>query len=99
MNPLKDSLQMTNREASLSLGELTPEMGLARVSGFKIGGPLKDLLMSFGLIPGIEVTVEGRIPFSRSLILRMGMGRGSWRGVLRASEAEIVMVTIEGAAK
>lgn len=70
------------------LHQLEPREGWVEVTGFTAEGPLKDLLMSFGVIPGVRLRCVRRIPGSRSLVFDFE----NWQGALREDEAMIVTV-------
>lgn len=70
------------------LSQLQPRDGWAEVIGFTEDGPLKDLLMSFGVIPGVKLRCARLVPGSDSLVLDFE----SWQGALRAGEAAIVKI-------
>lgn len=70
------------------LSQLKPQDGWAEVLGFTADGALKDLLMSFGVIPGVRLKCVGHVPGSSSLILDFE----SWQGALREDEAAIVKI-------
>lgn len=71
-----------------NLSLLKPQDGWAEVTGFTEDGPLKDLLMSFGVIPGVRLQCVRRVPGSTSLVLDFE----SWQGALRENEAAIVTI-------
>lgn len=74
-----------------TLSFLKPQDGWAEVVGFTEDGALKDLLMSFGVIPGVRLKCVSRVPGSSSLILDFE----SWQGALREEEAAIVKVRVD----
>lgn len=76
------------------LSDLKPEDGPAVVMGYCQLGPLADLLLSFGIIPGVQVRCAGWVPGSSSQILQFT----DWQGVLRRDEAAIVKIRLKGQA-
>lgn len=70
------------------LSQIQPREGWVEVTGYTVEGPLKDLLMSFGVIPGVKLRCVRRVPGSRSLVFDFE----NWQGALREDEAAIVTV-------
>lgn len=76
------------------LSDLKPEHGSAQIIGFHSQGAMSDLLMAFGLLPGLSVRCESLVPLSDSQIFRFQTPLESWRGALRHDEAQVVRIRL-----
>ena len=62
------------------------------IAGIRVGGELGRRIRDMGLVPGTEVTVQGRAPLNDPVALRL-MG---FTLTLRNNEADHIDVEVEG---